>query len=90
MTGPHEGAPRAKPYVLRFQARDDRRSEVRHRRQEAGRAVADKFVKAMAKALQDLERNPSIGSLTTVRSRLPGLAEIGRPFRQIDRLCESF
>jgi toxin ParE1/3/4 len=31
-------------------------------RKEAGAAVADKLVKAMAKALQDLERNPSIGS----------------------------
>lgn len=31
-------------------------------RQEAGAAVADKRVEAMAKALQDLERNPCIGS----------------------------
>ena len=62
MTGPREGAPRTKPYVLRPQARKDRRSEVHHYRQEAGAAVANKLVKAMAKALQDLARNPSIGS----------------------------
>ena len=51
-----------KPYVLRSQAREDRRSEVHFYRQKAGAAVANKLVKAMAKALQDLERNPSIGS----------------------------
>jgi len=74
MTGPREGAPRTKPYVLRPQAREDRRSEVRYYRQEAGTAVADKLVKAMAKALQDLERNPSIGSPTL--GRLLGIAEL--------------
>ena len=33
-------------------------------RLEAGAAVADKLVKAIAKALQNLERSPSIGSPT--------------------------
>lgn len=64
MTTPPEGVPRTKRYVLRPQAREDRRAEVRYYRQEAGAAVADKLVKAMAKALQNLERNPSIGSPT--------------------------
>ncbi len=71
MTGPRKGAPRTKPYVLRPQAREDRRAEVHYHRQEAGAAVADKLVKAMAKALQDLERNPSIGS--SVLGRLLGI-----------------
>ena len=62
MTGPPDGAPRTKPYLLRPQAREDRRSEVRHHRLEAGAAVADELVKAMSNARQDLERNPSIGS----------------------------
>ena len=74
MTGPHEGAPRTKPYILRPQAREDRRSEVHYYRQEAGTAVADKLVKAMAKALQDLERNPYIGSPTL--GRLLGIDEL--------------
>ena len=58
---PARGAPRTKPYGLRPQARKDWRSEVHHYRQEAGAAVANKLVKAMAKALQNLARNPSIG-----------------------------
>jgi toxin ParE1/3/4 len=62
VTGPRERTPRAKPYVLRPQAREDRRAEVHYYREAAGSAVAAKLVKAMAKALQDLERNPSIGS----------------------------
>lgn len=62
MSGLRKGSPRTKPCVLRPKAREDRRSEVHYYRQEAGAAVADKLVKAMAKALQDLERNPSIGS----------------------------
>lgn len=74
MTGPREGAPRTKPYVLRPQARDDRRSEARYYRQEAGAAVADPLVKAMAKALQDLERNPSICS--PALGRLLGIDEL--------------
>jgi toxin ParE1/3/4 len=47
---------------------------VHYYRQEAGAAVADKFVKAMAKALQDLERNPSIGS--PAPGRLLGIDEL--------------
>ena len=50
MTGPHEGAPRTKPYVLR-----------------PGDSVAAKLMKAMAKALVDLELNPPIGSPTMGR-----------------------
>lgn len=73
MTGPGEG-PRTKPYVLRPLAREDRRSQVRYYRQAAGTAVAGKLVKAMAKALQDPERNPSIGSPTL--GRLLGIAEL--------------
>ncbi len=64
MTGPHEEAPRTKPHVLRPQAREDRRAEVLYYRQEASAAVATQLVKAMAKALKDLEHNPSIGSPT--------------------------
>ncbi len=62
MTGPGEGAPRTKPSVLRPQARTDRRSQVQHDHHGTGAAVAGKLVKAMANALQDLERKPSIGS----------------------------
>jgi toxin ParE1/3/4 len=51
-----------KPYVLRPQARDDRRSEVRYYRQQAGAKVAAKLVNALRKALAELERHPAIGS----------------------------
>jgi toxin ParE1/3/4 len=64
VTGSHEGAPRTKSYVLRPKAREDRRAEVRYYRQEAGAAVAEKLVEAMAQALEELSRNPSIGSPT--------------------------
>jgi plasmid stabilization system protein ParE len=47
---------------------------VHHYRQEAGAAVADKLVKAMAKALQDLESNPFIGS--PVLGRLLGIEKL--------------
>ena len=67
MTQPPHGAPLAKPYGLRPQAREDRRAEVRYYRQQAGDSVAAKLVKAMAKALVDLELNPSIGSPTMGR-----------------------
>ena len=43
-------------------------------RQKAGGAVANKLVKAMAKALQDLERNPSIGP--PAQGRLLGIDEL--------------
>ena len=74
MTGSRAEAPQTKPYVLRPQAREDRRSEVHYYRQEAGAAIADKLVRAMAKALQDLERNPSIGSPSL--GRLLGIDEL--------------
>ncbi len=51
-----------KPARLRPQARQDRRTEVLYYRTEAGAKVAAKLVKAMAKALAELERNPGIGS----------------------------
>jgi toxin ParE1/3/4 len=47
---------------------------VRYYRQVAGASVADKLVKAMAKALQDLECNPSIGS--PALGRLLGIDEL--------------
>ena len=47
MTGPREEAPRNKPYVLRPQAREDRRPEVHHYRQEAGAAVAKPSTRAV-------------------------------------------
>ena len=47
---------------------------MHHYRQEAGAAIASKLVKAMAKALQDLERNPSIGS--PALGRLLGIDEL--------------
>jgi toxin ParE1/3/4 len=74
VTGPHEEVPRTKPYLLRPQAREDRRSELHYYRQEADTAISDQLVKAMAKALQDLERNPFIGSPTL--SRLLGIGEL--------------
>jgi toxin ParE1/3/4 len=43
-------------------------------RQEAGAAVADKLVQAIAKALQDLERSASIGS--PALGRHPGIDEL--------------
>ena len=51
-----------KPYFLRPQAREDRRNQVRYYRKEAGAKVAGRLVAALRKALQDLERQPRIGS----------------------------
>lgn len=53
-----------KPVVLRPQAREDRRHEVHHYRQEAGAQVAAKLVDSLRKALRGLERQPGIGSPT--------------------------
>ena len=53
-----------KPVRLRPQARQDRRAEVLYYRTEAGTQAAAKLVKAMAKALVALQRNPGIGSPT--------------------------
>lgn len=51
-----------KPYVLRPQAREDRRIEVRHYRHEAGGKVAAKWVGALGKALDEITQHPGIGS----------------------------
>jgi toxin ParE1/3/4 len=51
-----------KPYVLRPLARDDRRSEVRYYRNEAGARVALRLVDALAEALEQISRNPAMGS----------------------------
>ena len=53
-----------KPYSLRPQAREDRRNQVRYYSKEAGAKVAARLVAAQRKALQDLERQPRIGSPT--------------------------
>lgn len=53
-----------KPARLRPQARQDRRAEVLYYRHEAGARAAAKLIKALAKALAELERNPGIGSPT--------------------------
>jgi toxin ParE1/3/4 len=53
-----------KPYVLRPLARDDRRSEVRSYRKEAGTRVALRLVDALAEALEQISRNPGMGSPT--------------------------
>lgn len=74
MTARREDVAPSKRCVLRPMARDDRRIEVRYYRQEAGAAVADKLIKAMAKALQELGRNPAIGSPTL--GQLLGIAEL--------------
>lgn len=50
--------------ALRPQAREDRRHEVRHHRQEAGAQVGAKLVVALRRALLDLQRQPGIGSPT--------------------------
>lgn len=53
-----------KPYVLRPLARNDRRSEVRYYRNEAGARVALRLVDALAEALEQISRNPGMGSPT--------------------------
>lgn len=53
-----------KPCALRPQAREDRRSEVRYYREEAGAKVAAKLVAALVKALREIAQNPGIGSPT--------------------------
>lgn len=53
-----------KPYFLRPLARDDRRSEVRYYRKEAGARVALQLVNALAEALEQISRNPGMGSPT--------------------------
>ena len=46
------------------QAREDRRNQVRYYSKGAGAKVAARLVAALRKALQDLERQPRIGSPT--------------------------
>ncbi len=51
-----------KPAFLRPQAKLDRKDEVRYYRTYAGTAVASNLVEASRKALDQLERDPGIGS----------------------------
>lgn len=51
-----------KPVRLRPRARQDRRDEVRHYRDEAGPKVAAKLAGVLQRALDTLEQNPAIGS----------------------------
>jgi toxin ParE1/3/4 len=51
-----------KPCLLRPLARQDRRDEIRYYRQEAGIRVAVKLADALEKALDELTRQPGIGS----------------------------
>ena len=53
-----------KPCVLRPLATQDKRSELRYYRREAGGAVANKLLDALEKTLVDLRLNPAIGSPT--------------------------
>jgi toxin ParE1/3/4 len=51
-----------KPAVLRPQALRDQQAEVRYYRHEAGNRVAQKLVKATNAALDQIEREPGLGS----------------------------
>lgn len=51
-----------KPLALRPQARIDRQKEVRHYRDHAGPSVAQRLVNASRKALEQVRRDPAIGS----------------------------
>lgn len=63
-----------KPAILRPQAVRDRRAEVRYYRKEAGSEVAIRFVIASNAALDQLERDPGIGSPALGNSiGIPGL-----------------
>lgn len=53
-----------KPARLRPQAKQDRQTEVRFYRDEAGGRVAEKLLDATDLALNQLERQPGIGSPT--------------------------
>jgi toxin ParE1/3/4 len=48
--------------VLRPRAREDRRTELRHYREEAGERVSLRLVDAMREALEALSRHPAMGS----------------------------
>jgi toxin ParE1/3/4 len=51
-----------KPCLLRPLARQDRRDEIRYYRQEAGIRIALKLADALEEALDELTRQPGIGS----------------------------
>ena len=75
-----------KPCVLRPQAAQDRRDEVRFYRKEAGPKVALKLVDALEEALQLLQINPAIGSPTMGQT----LAVTGMRTWRIDGFPLSF
>lgn len=63
-----------KPARLRPQARLDRLAEVRWYRREAGSGVAERLVQATAQGLDQIERQPGMGSPTLGKSLgIPGL-----------------
>lgn len=67
-----------KPCVLRPKAREDRRSEVRYYRSEAGARVAGHLVDALSQALEQMGRNPAMGSPTLGQElRVTGLRTWG-------------
>jgi toxin ParE1/3/4 len=51
-----------KPALLRPQAKEDRKKQVRFYRDSAGHAVAIKLVEQARQALELIQTNPSIGS----------------------------
>lgn len=51
-----------KPCLLRPLAREDRRHEVRYHRDHAGTTVALRLVKSMAASLDQISRQPGLGS----------------------------
>jgi toxin ParE1/3/4 len=53
-----------KPAVLRPQARQDLRSELRYYRKKAGARVATRLVDALESDLRTLQRQPAIGAPT--------------------------
>lgn len=60
-----------KPARLRPKAKDDRKNEVRYYRSNAGTTVAENLVNAIHLALDQIKRDPGIGS-----KRLGLLADI--------------
>lgn len=63
-----------KPAALRPQARRDRQDEIRYYRVKAGEQVAQSFIAASRKALEQLQQNPGMGSPRIGRIlEIPGL-----------------
>lgn len=63
-----------KPALLRPQALRDQQGEVRHYRKEGGTHLAVKVAKASNEALDQIERDPGIGSPTLGKHLgIPGL-----------------